>query len=737
MKKIISGFLLLLITSVICAKDVVIPHPVYEFTTSGIINITRIELKKDETRVHIHSTFIPHWWVKFSKKDFIQDCETGEKFYAIGIENGEFDKEIYMPASGDSTFILIFPKLEKNVRKVNFGDNDEPIIFGISLNPKEKKTAKNQTLPEVQTWIDEELVKATRKEAGNLTPANFFSSQPARIVGHIKGYDKRCGFSKGIIYMENVITREDLPTVVDIHPDGRFEATLSIDYPIRNHINFDQASIPFYIEPGQTLAIMLDWEDFLQADRFRNRRYRFEYIHYMGVGSGINEELVVIQSKLKELPYREIDKNRREMLVEDYKSYIRSITEENRNAMDQAFREQNTSEYVRSLFENEAKIQYAELLLNFDMVNRDKIRQGGTPEELSADFFRFLSEAPLNDCFALISNSYSTLINRFEYCSPFDHSFQVYQQMNPEKSFNDYLFKELGLVKTAEDEIYVQAADSFQIKMNSSGSEEKANEIIEELNTLSKAFMERYQSYYDNYKTKYLDTIRKITPDELIIAQWTIRDSVYSDYFKLQPSIAYDICKIRTLDYSLKSLLSKEEGRKVVDWFENKFSDKSLNKYAEALYRKAYPEQENKGYELPANNKGSDIFKAMIEPFKGKYIFVDFWGIFCGPCIAGIQQMKNTRKSYDNSNDAVFLFITSDRESPLDRYDKFVEEQELTHTNRISSDDYLYLRQLFRFNGIPRYVLVSREGRILDDNFSMYNFKHTIKQLLEEENKLQ
>jgi hypothetical protein len=57
-----------------------------------------------------------------------------------------------------------------------------------------------------------------------------------------------------------------------------------------------------------------------------------------------------------------------------------------------------------------------------------------------------------------------------------------------------------------------------------------------------------------------------------------------------------------------------------------------------------------------------------------------------------------------------------------------VEEQELIHTYRLTEDQYHYMRQLFRFNGIPHYVLVDGEGKIIDDDFSSHNFEHWLKE---------
>lgn len=59
-----------------------------------------------------------------------------------------------------------------------------------------------------------------------------------------------------------------------------------------------------------------------------------------------------------------------------------------------------------------------------------------------------------------------------------------------------------------------------------------------------------------------------------------------------------------------------------------------------------------------------------------------------------------------------FIFITSEGESPEKPYKEYVEKNlKGEAVYRIPSSDYQRLRELFSFNGIPRYILVGRDGK--------------------------
>ena len=276
------------------ATNTVIVNPVYEFRNIGAKHISKIELNENETRLYVQATFIPLTaWVSFSDTAFIEDVDTKERWQVTGIIGGEFFERVYMPASGDSLFVLTFPPLDNSVTKINFS-NFGPIIFGISLNP-ETQPRSREVPDEVMQWINDELANARRQTLMNFAAGEFFANDTARLVGYIRGYDRRSGLYSGMIHLTNEITREAHPTILQIHEDGRFEASLPISYPMLLWMRLNNHLPQFYIQPGQTLAMLLDWDDFLMADRRRNHSYLQRNIRYLGATADINSELSAIQ----------------------------------------------------------------------------------------------------------------------------------------------------------------------------------------------------------------------------------------------------------------------------------------------------------------------------------------------------------------------------------------------------------------------------------------------------------
>ncbi|MDE6145237.1 MAG: hypothetical protein K2F96_03085 [Muribaculaceae bacterium] len=132
-----------------------------------------------------------------------------------------------------------------------------------------------------------------------------------------------------------------------------------------------------------------------------------------------------------------------------------------------------------------------------------------------------------------------------------------------------------------------------------------------------------------------------------------------------------------------------------------------------------------KGYD-----PGSGQFmRQLVDPYRGKYLLVDFWDITCGPCRAGIEANKERRDRHRGNPGFAFLFLASEKGSPLDRYSAYVEKNlNGERVMRLPEDQMILLRELFEFNGIPRYILFNPESEVVNSNSSPYDFWELLKE---------
>lgn len=736
MKRARLTLLLSLFVFTISAKNLIINNPSCEFTASGIYEVKKIEFGKKETRVTVRTNFIPNWWVSFSKGTYIKDSEKGEKIYTTGIEGCNFGEQVFMPEDGDSTFVVLFPALDKSIKKIDIGDDGDkeekstPFLYGISLNKADAgKKLSYDISSDVESWLKSEVASSKRKKSVLLNQADFFCNDTARIVGYIKGYDIRSGFSTGIIYISNELTREDSPIVAQIYPDGRFEAKLPVNYPKHTYIYIKSQShniIPFYIEPGHTLGIVLDWNDFLQADRQRNIRYSFQKISFSGPLAEINTQIMGV--KLNEPDYQNLENIIKTQEPKSFSDGQTVALEKNLEIIKKAQQTNQLSPEAIAILKSEALTNNA--ALHFDYLDKRKylLRNDTTNQIMKApvpaNYYDFLKYMPLSDNSLLVASNFDTFINRFEYCEPFSRSEKTLTIVaQPSKSFFEYLTEE-GIKFTQDEKKIIAWWESIQTGTAIDTQSENFKLMIEKLKTVN----EKYIKHIPGYEVKYLNKARGNVNENYHLKKWRLCDSILENEFGLKPNLVYEICKTRSLAFALKTMV-KDEARNFVTTLDNGITNPFLIQENERIFNKTFPVANKEAYTLPAG-KATDIFRKIIDPFKGKILFVDFWATTCGPCVSGIKSMKPTREKYKDNKDFEFIFITSDGGSPQTAYDNFVKDQELKNTFRISENDHNYLRQLFNFNGIPHYVAIDADGNVINDDFAMHNFDYLLNEIL-------
>lgn len=93
------------------------------------LNIYRVEFADDETRVFMHITFRPHYWVKFVKETYL--LADGKKYLVKSCDGLKLDEEHYIPSSGKEDVVFHFAPLPKKTRKFDFLEGDGKDNFKI------------------------------------------------------------------------------------------------------------------------------------------------------------------------------------------------------------------------------------------------------------------------------------------------------------------------------------------------------------------------------------------------------------------------------------------------------------------------------------------------------------------------------------------------------------------------------------------------------------------------------
>lgn len=87
------------------------------------------------------------------------------------------------------------------------------------------------------------------------------------------------------------------------------------------------------------------------------------------------------------------------------------------------------------------------------------------------------------------------------------------------------------------------------------------------------------------------------------------------------------------------------------------------------------------------------------------------------------------REDNRNHPDFKYLFITGYEDSAGKAYDDFVAENlEGEECLMLPQADFNRLRDLFNFSGIPHYVMIGRDGRVLNDNYDVRNLRKDLEE---------
>ena len=110
------------------------------------------------------------------------------------------------------------------------------------------------------------------------------------------------------------------------------------------------------------------------------------------------------------------------------------------------------------------------------------------------------------------------------------------------------------------------------------------------------------------------------------------------------------------------------------------------------------------------NHKGGTT---SLESLKGKYVYIDVWATWCGPCLREIPSLKEVDKDYSNKN-IQFVSISIDEPKDYEKWKAMVTDKQLVGLQLMADNNWKSkFVEDYAILGIPRFILIDPQGNIV------------------------
>lgn len=219
--------------------------------------------------------------------------------------------------------------------------------------------------------------------------------------------------------------------------------------------------------------------------------------------------------------------------------------------------------------------------------------------------------------------------------------------------------------------------------------------------TFYRSFIELRKNFYDNFPTE--------STDNYFLAEFQSTDRFFKSEL-IKEFFWFEAVK-NYFNYGSNSKYDKVN----YDTYMSRATNKSFKEHIEKLYKEI--SKLAKGAKTPGfNYENQDGEKISLESLKGSYVYLDLWATWCGPCLIQFPYLKQLKKTYKD-RPIKFVGISLDDPKDKEKWKEFLKKEALEGIQLLADKDFKSdFARFFNITGIPRFILLDKQGRIIEKN---------------------
>ncbi|TWV12268.1 TlpA family protein disulfide reductase [Bacteroidaceae bacterium HV4-6-C5C] len=583
-------------------------------------------------------------------------------------------------------------------------NGDDELHIKVGKNKKGKRTihiGKQKVTYSMITsrFMPDYPVKDTRTDFVN----NGYKVDTVTVVGWIKDMPEHYKHEKTFSFTcENIFTCEQGTVSADLDEKGRFTAKIPVINSTGFFCDWSRCFVRTIFEPGKTYFMLYDFKE--------GRRY------FMGDDTRLQNELFKYPLEWKSIQMKD---------GEEFNKYIASV--------DSLLKAQYA--YIDELCESHPLLS----------TRFNKYRKGNTLCQQARDFGQACLRSKDYQFFDIARKyAYGTFYTKLEEpltlhrdITGFLRDYISDAMRNSSSFFSWKIAEHLAEIASNDEELamltrWSALTDEAIEKIKSASTMEEKERISNELNTNNADLKAKIEEILNGQK------VRKLIGGEALISAMNTRLHLL-DSLNSAPIIKdIELCRMvyeeinRTCSSlnsevidTLKALVSNPIGIEMVE--------KRNNNYI-AIENRKFDKLVLKSYEnLKDFTEGEALLKKILEPFRGKFVLLDVWGTWCGPCKDALSHSSELYARL-SKYDITYLYLAN--RSPMESWENIIKEYNLTGNNvahyNLPAQQQSAIERELKVHSYPTYKLFNREGNLLDlkvDARNIDNLEDLLKRL--------